>query len=171
MPVRSGRQAVMQALISTTCKYQGTTKTALTEAVEARLQHTGTYCGLNSEMQRKNASWLTQYRLQVFNSCISKMVCWVLWISPLGIASLISMSIVKACDLYQTLIGLGLWVVTVLLGLALFAGIILPCILWLITRTSPLQFLRTFSKALVMAFGTSSSSAALPVRFRTQNLN
>ena len=91
------------------------------------------------------------------------MVCWVLWISPLGIASLISTSIMKACDLYQTLLGLGLWVLTVLLGLALFACIILPCMLWLVARTSPLKFMRTFSKALVMAFGTSSSSAALPV--------
>lgn len=91
------------------------------------------------------------------------MVCWVLWVSPLGIASLISMSIVKACDLFQTLVGLGLWVLTVLIGLAIFAGVVLPVLLWVLTRSSPLKFVKTFSKALVMAFGTSSSSAALPV--------
>jgi len=39
--------------------------------------------------------------MQVFNMVIGKMVGWVLWVSPVGIASLISMSIVKACDLYQ----------------------------------------------------------------------
>lgn len=100
----------------------------------------------------------------MLNSCISRMVGAVLWVSPIGIASLIAASIVNACDLLQTLSGLGLWVLTVLLGLTVFAAVILPLLLWAVTRTSPLKFLRTFSQAIVLAFGTSSSSAALPVK-------
>lgn len=63
----------------------------------------------------------------------------------------------------QTALGLGLWMLTVLVGLALFALLVLPGVLWVGTRRNPLTFLRDFSKALVLAFGTSSCSAALPV--------
>ena len=101
--------------------------------------------------------------LQVFNIVIGKMVTAVLWTSPLGIASLIAASICRACDLGSTLGALGLWVVTVLLGLALQGGLVLPAVLWGCTRKSPWAALKGFSQAIVLGFGTSSSSAALPV--------
>lgn len=101
--------------------------------------------------------------MQVFNLVIGRVVSAVLWISPLGVASLIAASVAGACDLLHTVAALGLWVLTVLLGLLVFAVVLLPILLWLTTRGNPLRFLRTFSQALVLAFGTSSSSAALPV--------
>ena len=53
--------------------------------------------------------------------------------------------------------------VQVLLGLAVFGVIILPGIFWLATRQAPAAVIVKFSRALVLAFGTSSTSAALPV--------
>ena len=53
--------------------------------------------------------------------------------------------------------------VQVLLGLAMFGVIILPGIFWLATRQAPAAVIAKFSRALVLAFGTSSTSAALPV--------
>ena len=102
--------------------------------------------------------------LQVFNVVISKMVTAVLWTSPLGIASLIAASICRACNLATTLAALGLWVVTVLLGLLLQGGLVLPAALWACTRQSPWATIKGFSQAIVLGFGTSSSSAALPVQ-------
>lgn len=102
--------------------------------------------------------------MQVFNVVISKMVTAVLWTSPFGIASLIAASICRACDLASTLAALGLWVVTVLLGLLLQGGLVLPAALWACTRQSPWATIKGFSQAIVLGFGTSSSSAALPVR-------
>ncbi|KAL3151463.1 hypothetical protein ABBQ38_012464 [Trebouxia sp. C0009 RCD-2024] len=101
--------------------------------------------------------------VDVFNVVIGKMVTAVLWTSPLGIASLIAASICRACDLGSTLGALGLWVATVLLGLALQGGLVLPAVLWGCTRQSPWAALKGFSQAIVLGFGTSSSSAALPV--------
>ncbi len=101
--------------------------------------------------------------MQVFNVVISKMVTAVLWTSPLGIASLIAASICRACNLANTLAALGLWVVTVLLGLLLQGGLVLPAALWACTRQSPWATIKGFSQAIVLGFGTSSSSAALPV--------
>ena len=51
--------------------------------------------------------------LQTFNAVISKMVSWILWISPVGVASLIAAAICRACSLWATLGALGLWVLTV----------------------------------------------------------
>lgn len=101
--------------------------------------------------------------VDVFNVVISKMVTAVLWTSPLGIASLIAASICRACNLATTLAALGLWVVTVLLGLLLQGGLVLPAALWACTRQSPWATIKGFSQAIVLGFGTSSSSAALPV--------
>lgn len=62
-----------------------------------------------------------------------------------------------------TLAALGLWVGTVLAGLLLFACGVLPLLLWAATRRSPLGVAREFAQALLVAFGTSSSAAALPL--------
>ena len=48
-------------------------------------------------------------------------------------------------------------------GLVIFGVVILPVAFWFISRRKPLEVARGFSKALILAFGTSSSSAALPV--------
>jgi hypothetical protein len=55
-------------------------------------------------------------------------------------------------------------VFTVLAGLALFGGLLLPLAFWALTRRRALDVVRGFSRTLVLAFGTSSSSAALPAR-------
>jgi Na+/H+-dicarboxylate symporter len=58
---------------------------------------------------------------------------------------------------------LGLWLATVVLGLAIFAFIILPAFLFATTGKSPLRVASYYSQALALAFGTSSSAAALPL--------
>lgn len=102
--------------------------------------------------------------MQAFNGVINRMVGVVLWTSPLGIASLIAAAICRACSLLGTLGALGAWLATVLSGLALFGGLMLPVAFWALSRKRPTSVAAGFSRALVLAFGTSSSSAALPVR-------
>lgn len=102
--------------------------------------------------------------VQVFNAVIGRMVSAVLWVSPLGVASLIAAAICNACDLLGTAAALGLWIGTVLGGLAIFAGLLLPALLWAVTRCNPLQTLQGFAPALLLGFGTGSSAASLPVR-------
>lgn len=135
--------------------------------VHSKLEHFQQSVAINalqnpgySEMDLQNVALA---HVQVFNLVISKMVRVVLWSSPVGIASLIAASICRACNLASTLAALGLWVVTVLLGLLLQSGLVLPAVLWGCTRTSPWATIKGFSQAIVLGFGTSSSSAALPV--------
>jgi Na+/H+-dicarboxylate symporter len=57
--------------------------------------------------------------------------------------------------------------VVLVVGTTLLHGVVvLPLILYLVTRMSPLRFWRGAREALVTAFATSSSSATLPVTLR-----
>ncbi len=58
---------------------------------------------------------------------------------------------------------LALFSLTVLLGLATFMLVALPLLLSLIGRVSPLRHFKAMGPALITAFSTSSSSAALPI--------
>lgn len=98
----------------------------------------------------------------VFNAVIARMVTAVLWVSPVGIASLIAAAVVRACAAGGVAAALGLWAGTVLLGLGVFACGVLPAALWLVGRRPPLATARAFGRALAVAFGTSSTAAALP---------
>lgn len=71
--------------------------------------------------------------VHTLNAAIGKMVTAAVWVSPLGVGSLVAASMLRACSLGGTLAALGLWVATVVLGLLLFAAIIIPGALVLLT--------------------------------------
>ena len=101
--------------------------------------------------------------VHAINAAVGKMVTAALWVSPIGVGCLIASSILRACDLWATMSALGLWLVTVLLGLVIFAGVVLPLFLFMTTGKSPLRVASHFGQALALAFGTSSSAASLPL--------
>jgi len=89
------------------------------------------------------------------------IVRWIMALAPLGIAALLAKLIAGASlSLLGSLAGFAL----VVTGTTLFHGIVvLPLLLWLITRTHPWRFWRGARPALLTAFATSSSSATMPV--------
>ncbi|GIL53007.1 hypothetical protein Vafri_8717 [Volvox africanus] len=105
--------------------------------------------------------------INIFNDAIGKIVNWVIWTSPIGIASLITTSICRACNLGATLVALGLFILAVLLGLLLWGFIVLPAIYYFTTRRNPGQVYKGFSQAMATAFGTDSSNATLPITMRS----
>lgn len=64
------------------------------------------------------------------------------------------------------LLGMGVYVGTVLIGLAALVCVYL-IILWVGTRTTPLRFLRATREVLLLAFSTSSSAAVMPLTLKT----
>ncbi|CAF3503517.1 unnamed protein product [Rotaria sp. Silwood1] len=73
------------------------------------------------------------------------------------------MQLVRIAMLFSPI---GLYMATVLAGLFIHGFIILPLILFIITRMNVFKYIRGMSQALVTAFGTASSSATLPVTYR-----
>jgi Na+/H+-dicarboxylate symporter len=93
-----------------------------------------------------------------------QIVGWVMRLAPLGIMALL-IKLVAVQDV--AMLGTLAKFVAVVIGTTLLHGlVILPLILYLFTKKSPLWFWRGAREALVTAFATSSSSATLPVSLR-----
>lgn len=103
------------------------------------------------------------------NEAMMKIVHLIMYIAPVGIFGLVAGRFGKAVDVggmdafVAQLSAVGMYMVTVLLGLALHAVVVLPLVLWLTTRRSPLAYARGMAGALLTAFSTASSAATLPL--------
>ena len=92
------------------------------------------------------------------------IVGWVLRFAPYAVFGLLA-NITARVGL-SALIGVGAYVATVLLGLvALFVFYV--AIVVLVSRRSPVGFIRDSREALLLAFSTSSSAAVMPVSLGT----
>lgn len=78
----------------------------------------------------------------VLNDIIMRIVIIVMWYSPFGIMSLIIGKLLEIDDMLQTASQLGMYMMTVIIGLLVHAGITLPLIFFLCTRKNPLTFFR-----------------------------
>ena len=93
-----------------------------------------------------------------------RIVGWIMHLAPLGLAALLAQLV--ATQNIALLASLGQFIVVVT-GTTLFHGlVVLPLILWIFTRVSPLAFFKGSREALLTAFVTSSSAATLPVTLR-----
>ncbi|OWF39054.1 excitatory amino acid transporter 1-like [Mizuhopecten yessoensis] len=86
-----------------------------------------------------------------------------IWYSPVGIMFLIAGKIVAMEDFSVLLTQVGLYFLTVLCGLFLHGALVLPGLYFLCTRKNPYKFMCGIFQAMATAFGTSSSSATMPV--------
>ncbi|UYV68772.1 SLC1A2 [Cordylochernes scorpioides] len=101
----------------------------------------------------------------VLNEIVMKLVVIIMY-SPFGIMSLIIGKIMSIHDMARTAQQLGMYMLTVITGLAIHAIITLPAIYFAFTRKSPLRFFKGMLQAWITALGTASSAATLPVTFR-----
>lgn len=66
----------------------------------------------------------------------------VIYCTPVGIASLIAQTILRACNITQLLKSLGLYVGTILIGFALHGFVLLPLTLLALTWKNPFSIMR-----------------------------
>ncbi len=97
------------------------------------------------------------------NEAIMKLVHLIMYVTPLGVFGLIAGQFGRAGDLAALIGGLGRYMATVLLGLALHGLVVLPLILWLLGRRNPARYGLGMAPAVLTAFSTASSSATLPL--------
>ncbi|XP_018496799.2 excitatory amino acid transporter 2 [Galendromus occidentalis] len=121
--------------------------------------------GVVSGQMGPQADLMVKFFVQL-NEIVMKIVVLVMWYSPFGIMSLIIGKIMSIEDLASTAAQLGLYMVTVVVGLLIHAVITLPGIFFAITRQNPFTFFKGMLQAWITALGTASSAATLPVTFR-----
>uniref|UniRef100_A0A8D0D673 Amino acid transporter n=1 Tax=Sander lucioperca TaxID=283035 RepID=A0A8D0D673_SANLU len=104
------------------------------------------------------------------NEATMKLVQIIMCYMPVGILFLIAAKIIEVED-WEIFKKMGLYMVTVLSGLAIHATICLPLIFFVIVRKNPYTFALGMAQALVTALMISSSSATLPITFRCAEEN
>nr|QQY02517.1 excitatory amino acid transporter [Cryptocotyle lingua] len=109
----------------------------------------------------------------ILSEVIMHMVKAVMFYSPIGIFFLILGKVLEIDNLQETATSLGMYMLTVISGLAIHCLGTLALIYFIVTRKNPFNFYKGIFQAWITALGTSSSAATLPITFRCleNNLN
>ncbi len=102
--------------------------------------------------------------LNSLDGAIMKLVHWIINLTPVGVACIIAARIGKAGGgeaIAAMAVGIGKYMIAVILGLGIHGLLVLPVVLFVFTRRNPFQYMKQMSKALLTAFSTASSSATL----------
>ncbi|XP_041092338.1 neutral amino acid transporter B(0)-like isoform X1 [Polyodon spathula] len=101
-----------------------------------------------------------------FNEATMVLVSWIMWYAPFGIMFLVAGKIVEMEDVGMLFASLGKYICCCIVGHAIHGLLVLPLIYFIFTRKNPYSFLWGIFTALATAFGTSSSSATLPLMMK-----
>ncbi|KAM4696930.1 neutral amino acid transporter B(0) [Rhinophrynus dorsalis] len=101
-----------------------------------------------------------------FNEATMVLVTWIMWYAPIGIMFLVAGKIVEMEDVILLFSSLGKYISCCIIGHAIHGLLVLPLIYFVCTRKNPYRFLWGIVSALATAFGTSSSSATLPLMMK-----
>jgi len=100
---------------------------------------------------------------------ILKMTQVIIKCAPIGVFGLMTRTISNTgLSIFKEL---GMYALTIGLGLSIHLFIVLPLILFVFVRINPIVHFKAMASAMVTAFSTSSSSATLPVTMKCVNEN
>jgi len=101
--------------------------------------------------------------LEEINSIMMLITKWIIYTSPLCLVFLLAGSILGMDAPEEAVRPMLLYFATVLVGFLIHGVVMLPLYYWIMTRKNPYRFMLNMSNVLIMAFGTASSLATLPL--------
>lgn len=107
--------------------------------------------------------------LEGLNAVAMVVIGWAMRLAPFGAGCLV-FSITARLG-FDILVTLFWFVLTVLAGLGLHLVVTYPAVLSVFSRMTPRQFFRGAQDAMLVAFGTSSSSATLPTAIKVAEVD
>jgi Na+/H+-dicarboxylate symporter len=104
--------------------------------------------------------------IESLHEALMRIVLWIIWLMPIGVMCLVAWAVGKF-GLGSLAQSLGKYVLVVVIGLSFHMFVSLPLVMWIFSRANPFKFMWGMKPALMMAFGTASSMATLPVTIET----
>ncbi|KAL4225725.1 hypothetical protein ACF0H5_016414 [Mactra antiquata] len=99
---------------------------------------------------------------QSASEIILRILQWLVWFTPVGVASLIAKVLAKTTDLEETFRHLGMFILASMLGLCIFMFVVVPIMYAVIVRRKPFKFFMNMIRPLMITFATASSAIAIP---------
>lgn len=105
------------------------------------------------------------------SEALIKLVWWILLCAPIGVFGLIAPATAQMG--WGIIQSLGVFIISVALGLIIFVGLVFVPLLLLVAKIAPIRFFKSILGSSSIAFSTTSTAAAIPVTREeiTQNLN
>lgn len=94
-----------------------------------------------------------------------KMVKSVIWLTPIGVCSIIAAKIILVDDIYLVISQLGWFIITIVIGIFFYQLIVMQLIYFLVIRKNPFKYYCALIQGTLTAFATASGAAALPINF------
>ncbi|XP_060585408.1 excitatory amino acid transporter 1-like [Ruditapes philippinarum] len=98
---------------------------------------------------------------------ILKVLRVLIWSTPIGVASLIAKTILTTKDVEETFRKLGMYALTVEVGLVFWGFIVIPLVFLVVRRANPFRFYGTIIPSIMIVIVTASTMIALPESFHS----
>ena len=122
-----------------------------------------------NKVDEKYAGFLNSLFTSIYE-VIMKITMFIIRLAPYGVFAIVTNVVGKQADNPQALLSmagsLGIFVLVVWGGLLIQGGVILPLLVRLLGKQNPWRHIGKMSTALLTAFSTCSSGAALPINIR-----
>ncbi|KAK3580084.1 hypothetical protein CHS0354_001218 [Potamilus streckersoni] len=103
--------------------------------------------------------------LDFFIACSDTVVVvvrWLMWVTPIGVTSLIAVSVASVADVRNVFSQLGMFIACVTIGIAIHQIVMMPLTLFIFTRRNPFSFLLSIARPWMIAFASTSTAVAIP---------
>ncbi|MBL7137993.1 MAG: dicarboxylate/amino acid:cation symporter [Bacteroidales bacterium] len=127
----------------------------------------GFFINMTSE---KSRTFLTTFFDSTFE-VMMKITMFIIHFAPFGVFGIVAYQVSQSESISVLAQSMGLYMLTVLLGLSVHVLITLPLITRFVGRVNPLKHFKAVTTPLLTAFSTSSSSATLPLTIQAVENN
>jgi len=100
--------------------------------------------------------------IQSTSETVLLVVRWFMWTTPIGVISLIAVSIASIDDVQSVFAQLGMFIITVTVGIAIQQIIIMPAILFVFGKKNPFTYMISIARPWFIAFAATSTAVAIP---------
>lgn len=100
--------------------------------------------------------------IQSVSDTVIAVVRWFMWTTPIGVISLIAVSIASIESIEEVFAQLGLFIVAITIGIVFQQLVLMSGIYFAFTRKNPYKYLISIARPWMIAFASTSTAVAIP---------